>query len=101
MAEPRTALAQLFRTAGQAHHKAFAATNGDDPEWAEWYARYLAVPISELLGTTLSPEALGAALRNIDRQMRSVAPSAEWTVYYADWFLARYPPTRGQARSSN
>ena len=41
MTEPRTRIAELFRAAGQAHERAFAATNGEDPEWPVWYARHL------------------------------------------------------------
>jgi hypothetical protein len=90
VAEPHTALSQLFRAAGQAHHHAFAATDGDDPEWPEWYAGYLLLPLSELLGVSLGREAIAADLRSVDREMRSEAPTAEWSRYYADWFLARH-----------
>jgi hypothetical protein len=88
--DARAELAQLFRAAGQAHHHAFAATDGDDPDWPEWYASYLVRPLSELLGTSLDREVIAAELRGVEREMRSGAPTAEWAGYYADWFLARY-----------
>ena len=31
-------LAALFRETGAAHHQAFAAKGGDDPDWPAWYA---------------------------------------------------------------
>jgi len=31
-------VAELFRDAGTAHHRAFAATHGEDAEWPAWYA---------------------------------------------------------------
>jgi hypothetical protein len=34
-------LAALFREVGAAHHRAFATTNGDDPDWPTWYAEHL------------------------------------------------------------
>lgn len=86
----RDALAQLFRSAGQAHHRAFAAVNGDDPAWPEWYGQYLSGPLSQLLGTPLGRDQLAAELRDLDTEMRRVAPSADWTLYYAEWFLAQH-----------
>ena len=92
MNDKRQALAHLFRSAGQAHHQAFAAVNGDDPEWPEWYAQYLAGPLSQLLGTQIESAQLAATLRDLDAEMRRVAPSADWPLYYTDRFLARHAP---------
>jgi hypothetical protein len=86
---PRITLAEIFRAAGRAHYRAFAAANGDDPRWPEWYARDLAPMLSSVLGTELKPDALTADLKIVDAEMRARAPSADWTLYYADWFLAR------------
>jgi len=36
----RQQLMQLFRHAGSAHHQAFLATNGDDPDWPAFYANF-------------------------------------------------------------
>ena len=30
-------LEELLAETGPAHHQAFIATNGEDPNWAEWY----------------------------------------------------------------
>ena len=88
----RATLAEIFRAAGKAHHRAFAATNGDDPRWPEWYAQDLAPTLSAVLGIELEPDALAADLRTVDAAMRTRAPSADWTLYYADWLLARGAP---------
>jgi CO/xanthine dehydrogenase FAD-binding subunit len=96
MPASRRALAEIFRAAGKAHHRAFAATNGDDPAWAEWYAQDLAPTLSDFLGTTFVPGELAAALRALDADMRARAPLAEWPLYYADWFLARQPSIAGR-----
>jgi hypothetical protein len=90
MNHKRDALAQLFRSAGQAHHRAFAAVDRDDPEWPAWYAQYLAAPLGQLLSTPVETLQLAATLRGLDDEMRRVAPSADWTLYYADWFLAQH-----------
>lgn len=83
------AVAHLFRSTAQAHHRAFAATNGDDPDWPAWYARELAAPLSVLLGVTLEPADLATALRQLDQDMQRELPGSDWTLYYADWFLSR------------
>ena len=85
----RTTLAEIFRAAGKAHHRAFAATNGDDSRWPEWYARDLAPTLSAVLGIELEPDALTADLKTVDAELHARAPLADWTLYYADWFLAR------------
>jgi hypothetical protein len=90
MMSPRLTLAEIFRAAGRAHHRAFAATNGDDPGWPEWYARDLAPTLSAVLGIELQQDALAADLKTVDADMRARLPSANWTLYYAEWFLARH-----------
>jgi hypothetical protein len=92
MIDSRTRIAELFRDAGQAHHPAFAATNGDDPEWPAWYARYLTPALPELLGISLAPDALAEQLRKLDVEHRATAPSQDWAGYYAAWFLSRTSP---------
>ena len=95
-----TTLAEIFRAAGKAHHRAFAATNGDDPCWPEWYARDLAPTLSAVLGIQLGPDALETDFKRVDAKMRAQAPAADWTLYYAEWLLARYSSHQaGLARS--
>ena len=52
--ELRTNLVELFREAGRAHHEAFAASDGDDPDWAIWYADYLQGPFAQRLDMNFS-----------------------------------------------
>jgi hypothetical protein len=63
MPDARVVLAQRFRATEQAHHQAFAV---------------------------LPHDTLAAALREVDIEMRAQAPAADWTLYYADWFLDRH-----------
>jgi hypothetical protein len=83
------AIAYLFQSIAQAHHRAFAATKGKDPDWPGWYARELAEPLSSLLGSTVEPGYLTTALRKLDQNWCQRTPSAGWSLYYADWFVAR------------
>ena len=47
--ELRGNLADLLLEAGCAHHAAFAATDGADPDWAIWYAEFLKEPFAQRL----------------------------------------------------
>ena len=42
-------LANLLNETAEAHHKAFAATEGEDPDWPIWYANYLLEKMREML----------------------------------------------------
>ena len=42
MDERTTQLSELLRQAAETHHQVFAITDGDDPDWATWYADWLA-----------------------------------------------------------
>ena len=83
-------LADLFRRTGSAHHAAFAATNGEDPEWPAWYASYLAEPLSKSLNHHFEPAALERDLIAVDAAHRSAPDRPDWPSYYARWFLERY-----------
>jgi hypothetical protein len=86
----RDALASLFREAGQAHHRAFIETDGDDPEWPIWYAEHLHEPLAALLGAGFTKSELVYLLVTLDRELKRRAPGAEWVGYYTRWFLERY-----------
>ena len=75
---------------GHAHHEAFAATNGEDPEWAKWYGNHMAADLSAELGATIASEELGGVLAELDEQQRAQAPDAQWPAYYAGELISRY-----------
>ncbi|MDR7482382.1 MAG: proline racemase family protein [Armatimonadota bacterium] len=83
-----TRLAALLREAAAAHHRAFAATGGEDPDWPLWYADYLQGPVSALLGRPVTRSALTCALAAAERAHRRQAPQADWPPFYADVLLA-------------
>jgi hypothetical protein len=80
-------LAQLFRDAGSAHHRAFLATNGEDPEWPRWYAEWLAPRMHALLGRQLGIAELARQLESVEEQRKSRRIS-DWPTYYANWFVS-------------
>lgn len=83
-------LADLFEETGHAHHAAFIDTDGADPEWPLWYANYLYDKLPAKLGATISKSELVYLLVTVDRQLNTEAPGANWTEYYARFFIARY-----------
>ena len=53
MATPEQQIAELLHEAAETHHRVYRITDGDDADWASWYADWL-LDLSEL------PELLGA-----------------------------------------
>ena len=53
MDETLKALTALLHQAAETHHQVFAITDGEDPDWATWYADWLVnlSRVSDLLGT--------------------------------------------------
>ena len=78
-------VAELLHEAAETHHVVYRITDGDDPDWASWYADWL-LELSEL------PEVLGSrpvrshlvhALVELDRAYTAQAPRERWEDWYA------------------
>lgn len=79
------AIAALLREVSETHHIVFRITNGDDPDWASWYADWL-LRLSELpqiLGVTPVRSHLVAELVRLDREYTAGTPAEAWPEYYA------------------
>lgn len=83
-------LGSLFAQTQNAHHEAFAATNGAHPDWPLWYAEHMHERLAKLLGAKLTKSELVYLLVLVAKEQALHAPGAEWTSYYARWFAARY-----------
>lgn len=83
-------VAGLLREIHEAHAEAFAATNGEDPDWDRWYADRLAAPLGSLLGRAVGAADLAATLRTLDERHRSGSPEEPWPEFYAA-FLVQAP----------
>ncbi|MER3554112.1 MAG: hypothetical protein C4331_07140 [Meiothermus sp.] len=79
-------LSDLFRKAGQAHHRAFIRTNGEDPEWPLWYAEYLLPRLKPYLARSVSNSELVCWLIQTEKD-RAVA---DWPTVYAMRLLEDY-----------
>jgi len=91
--ELRKDLVELFRDTGRAHHTAFSATNGADPEWPIWYAEHLQAPIADALETPFTKSQLVYCVMDADFEQTARAPESDWSEFYADQFLERYAPS--------
>ena len=88
--ELRNNLVDLFLETGRAHHTAFAATDGADPDWPIWYAEHLQKPIADALQTPFTKSQLIYCVMDADFEQTARAPESDWPEFYADQFIERY-----------
>jgi len=78
-------IADLLHEAAETHHRVYRIVDGEDPDWASWYADWL-IKLSEL------PELLGAKpvrsqlvylLVLLDKEHSDRHLSEPWEQYYA------------------
>jgi glutaredoxin len=91
-------LAALFKQTGEAHHEAFLDTDGDDPEWPLWYAKYLEDRLAPFLAAPLTRSRLVFCLIGADDEHRAADPDAPWPEYYARRFLECLGPAEEPAK---
>jgi len=78
-------IAALLHEAAETHHVVYRITDGDDPDWASWYADWL-LDLSELsdaLGSAPVRSHLVHALVELDRRFTAETPSEPWESWYA------------------
>jgi hypothetical protein len=87
-------VAALLKEAGETHHIVYRIVDGDDPDWASWYADWL-IRLSELptiLKTTPVRSELVYMLVKLDREYQDGKPSEPWERYYASELLQHFQP---------
>lgn len=80
-------IAALLHEAAETHHTVYRITDGDDPDWASWYADWL-LSLSELrdlLGEKPVRSHLVHALVQLDRDFAAAQSPDRWE----DWYAAR------------
>ena len=78
-------VADLLREAAETHHRVYRITDGEDPDWATWYANWL-VTLSELprlVGRTPVRSELTRLLVVLDEEVTAGQVSEPWEHYYA------------------
>jgi hypothetical protein len=84
-----TTIPEILHEAGETHHRVYRIVDGDDPDWASWYADWL-IDLSELpvlLGRKPVRSHLVHALVQLDRDYTEAAPKERWE----DWYGERLP----------
>jgi hypothetical protein len=96
MSEVLEPIAELLHEAGELHHQVYRVVDGNDDDWASWYADWL-INLSEL------PELLGASpvrselvylLVGLDKEYAKAAPADPWPQYYAARILEHFARSR-------
>jgi NAD(P)H-hydrate epimerase len=83
-------LTNLLNETAEAHHKAFAATDGVDDEWPIWYADQLLDKLRKMLHSKFTKSELIYILVSAEKENGCVAPGAYWPRFYANFIVSRY-----------
>jgi hypothetical protein len=92
MDDKPAAIAALLHEAGETHHLVYRIVDGDDPDWASWYADWL-LKLSELpqiLGTTPVRSEFVWMLVQLDKDYTKTSPDAAWPDWYAERIVERF-----------
>jgi hypothetical protein len=78
-------ISELLHEAAETHHTVYRITDGEDPDWASWYADWLLnlSELPDLLGKKPVRSHLVYALVQLDRDFTGQKLSDEWEGYYA------------------
>jgi hypothetical protein len=85
-------VAALLHEAGETHHRVYRIVDGDDPDWASWYADWL-INLSELpqvLGSKPVRSELVWLLVSLDKAYTAEGPTAPWPQWYAERVIEHF-----------
>ena len=86
-------ISALLHEAGETHHRVYRIVDGDDKDWASWYADWL-INLSELpdlLGVKPVRSELVYFLVSLDKQYTAQNPGERWEDYYATRIAEHFP----------
>ena len=80
MGERIARLSALLHQAAETHHQVFAITDGDDPDWATWYADWLVnlSRLSDLVGTKPPRSEVTYELVRLDKEYAETGSTEAW-----------------------
>jgi hypothetical protein len=81
-------LAVLLKRTGDAHHAAYEATNGTDPEWANWYSGHLQTLLGNGLGRPITRSEIVYLLCKAQMDQAANGSEETWPSYYAKLMLS-------------
>ena len=92
MSENQAGIAALLHEASETHHTVYRIVDGDDPDWASWYADWLLnlSELPDLLGARPVRSHLVHALVELDREFTAAGGSGRWEDSYAGSLIERF-----------
>ena len=86
------AIAALLHEAAETHHVVYRIVDGDDPDWASWYADWLLTlsELPQLLGAAPVRSHLVSELVALDREYAGEPREERWEDWYARRLLERF-----------
>jgi hypothetical protein len=92
MDERTRRVSDLLHEAGEVHHAVYRITDGEDDDWASFYADWLLdhSELPETLGRAPTRSRLVHELVESERAFAETAPAARWRDYYADRIIGRF-----------
>jgi len=78
-------IAALLREASETHHLVFRIVDGEDPDWASWYADWLIEhsELPQILGTAPVRSELVWLLVGLDKDYTQTGSNTPWPEHYA------------------
>jgi len=85
-------VSELLHEAGETHHIVYRITDGEDPDWASWYADWLIdhSELPELLGGEPVRSELIFALVKLGRDYDEQSPGEGWEDWYAERIVEEF-----------
>ena len=83
-------VSELLHEAGETHHTVYRITDGEDPDWASWYADWLVEhsDLPDLLGGAPVRSELVYILVKADKDYEEGSPEITWEDFYAERIIA-------------
>jgi hypothetical protein len=90
MEDRAAAIAALLHEAGETHHLVYRIVDGEDPDWASWYADWLIEhsELPQILGTRPVRSELVWLLVQLDKDHTQAAADTPWPQWYAQRLVA-------------
>jgi hypothetical protein len=85
-------ISELLNEAAETHHVVYRIVDGDDPDWASWYADWLLnlSELPELLGTKPVRSHLVHALVQLDRDYTAGRQDKPWEEWYGTGLVEQF-----------
>jgi hypothetical protein len=92
MDERADKISALLHEAAETHHIVYRITDGEDPDWASWYADWLVnhSELPELLDVKPVRSELVHMLVQLDREYTAESPDERFEDYYARRLLEHF-----------